>query len=94
MSIKIERKVTVDLTAEQWTLCPGDGISESAVRRAVIDLNAAASVALSLSTPQAAWDIFLPVCEKHMAVGAYDTEPREEFAALIVKVFGTTDDEE
>ena len=94
MSIKIERKVTVDLTADQWALYgPGDGISESAVRRAVIDLNAAASKALSADTPDDAWRIFRPVCERHVAVGAADTEPRAEFAALVIKVFGTNDEE-
>lgn len=93
MTIKIERKVTVDLTAEQWALYgPGDGITASALRAAVRALNAAASKALSTETADEAWAIFLPACEKYAAVGAADTEPRAEFAALVIKVFGNDEE--
>jgi hypothetical protein len=89
MSIKIQRKVTVDLTAAEWQLYgPDDDLGAAELRGAARGLNAAAGKALSAETRDKAWTIFLAACERYAAVGACDTEPRAEFAAMLDKVFG------
>lgn len=84
MSYKIQHKVTVEHSPEEWELYSGmEGVEVAAHW-----LNVAASQALSCGDPEQAWKIWNGEVVKWAKYGASDTEPRWHFEHLFNKVYG------
>ena len=82
--ITIERRVTVNLTADDWQLFTASMDCTEAARA----LNIAASEGLSLPTAIEAFGHWEVVSDLWARYGASDTEPRCVMRDLIMQVFG------
>ena len=85
--ITIERKVTVNLTADQWQLFT---VSMNCTQAAKA-LNRAASEGLSLPTASEAFAHWEITSDRWANYGAADSEPRWVMRDLIAQVFGEED---
>lgn len=84
MSKNVTVTWTVDYSAEDWGLF----IDKPLVDYAAVELNVAASQALSMDSFEEASAHFLAAADKLAHFGAADTEPRGEFYELAVRAFG------
>jgi hypothetical protein len=82
--ITIERKVTVDLTADDWQLFTASMDCAQAAKA----LNRAASEGLSLPTATEAFAHWSTIADLWARYGASDTEPRWVMRDLVMQVFG------
>lgn len=82
--ITIERRVTVDLPADDWQLFTASMNCTAAARA----LNIAASEGLSLPTREEAWKHWTTVSDLWAKYGAADSEPRWVMRDLMDQVFG------
>jgi hypothetical protein len=85
MELTIVRKVTVNLTADEWQIfsdMPG-------ANRAAAEMSKLASKALSSANKEEAIELFSEGKSKWIEYGSCDTEPRWVFADLADEVFGS-----